>query len=63
MKWRSKNTHWDVYSGRNIRRRHPRLRDLRELGITAVELMPATQFPGSRNWGYDRVYPYVAQAS
>lgn len=41
----------------------PRLAELRRLGITAVELMPIAQFPGSRNWGYDGVYPYAAQAS
>ncbi len=28
---------------------------LQELGITAVELMPVADFPGSRNWGYDGV--------
>ena len=28
---------------------------LRELGITAVELMPLADFPGERNWGYDGV--------
>ena len=39
----------------------PRLNDLRELGITAIELMPVGQFPGSRNWGYDGVLPYAAQ--
>ncbi|RJS23869.1 malto-oligosyltrehalose trehalohydrolase [Corallococcus sp. H22C18031201] len=33
----------------------PRLRDLRDLGITALELMPVASFPGSRNWGYDGV--------
>ncbi|MBK0013035.1 malto-oligosyltrehalose trehalohydrolase [Stenotrophomonas sp. S41] len=32
-------------------------------GITAIELMPVAQFPGSRNWGYDGVFPYApAQA-
>jgi maltooligosyltrehalose trehalohydrolase len=36
---------------------------LRELGVTAVELMPVAQFPGSRNWGYDGVYPWAVQAS
>jgi maltooligosyltrehalose trehalohydrolase len=41
----------------------PRLRDLRELGITAVEIMPVGQFPGRRNWGYDGVLPYAAQDS
>jgi len=28
----------------------PQLADLKELGITAVEIMPVAQFPGSRNW-------------
>ncbi len=28
---------------------------LRDLGVTAVELMPVADFPGSRNWGYDGV--------
>jgi maltooligosyltrehalose trehalohydrolase len=41
----------------------PRLRDLRELGVTAVEIMPVGQFPGARNWGYDGVLPYAAQDS
>jgi maltooligosyltrehalose trehalohydrolase len=41
----------------------PRLDDLRELGITAIELMPMAQFPGSRNWGYDGVYPFAVQDS
>ncbi|WP_232797976.1 hypothetical protein [Salinibacter altiplanensis] len=26
---------------------------LRDLGITAIELMPVHGFPGARNWGYD----------
>jgi maltooligosyltrehalose trehalohydrolase len=34
---------------------------LKELGITAVELMPVAQFPGSRNWGYDGVHPFAVQ--
>jgi maltooligosyltrehalose trehalohydrolase len=41
----------------------PRLKELRELGITAVELMPVAQFPGWRNWGYDGVHLYAAQNS
>jgi maltooligosyltrehalose trehalohydrolase len=40
-----------------------RLNDLKDLGITAVELMPVAQFAGDRNWGYDGVYPYAVQAS
>jgi maltooligosyltrehalose trehalohydrolase len=41
----------------------PRIGVLRELGITAIELMPVAQFPGNRNWGYDGVYPYATQDS
>jgi maltooligosyltrehalose trehalohydrolase len=41
----------------------PYLDELKELGLTALELMPAAQFPGERNWGYDGVYPYAAQNS
>lgn len=36
---------------------------LGELGVTAIEIMPVSQFPGSRNWGYDGVYPFAVQAS
>jgi len=32
---------------------------LAELGITAIELMPLSSFPGERNWGYDGVLPYA----
>ena len=32
---------------------------LADLGITAVELMPVSSCPGSRNWGYDGVLPYT----
>jgi maltooligosyltrehalose trehalohydrolase len=32
-----------------------RLPDLRELGVTAVELMPVAEFAGGRSWGYDGV--------
>lgn len=41
----------------------PRISILKNLGITAIELMPVAQFPGNRNWGYDGVYPYAVQAS
>ncbi len=41
----------------------PRLDDLRDLGVTALELMPVAQFPGSRNWGYDGVFPFAVQDS
>jgi maltooligosyltrehalose trehalohydrolase len=41
----------------------PRLAELAELGVTAIELMPIWQFPGERNWGYDGVLPYAPQHS
>lgn len=41
----------------------PRLPELKELGITAIELMPVGQFPGSRGWGYDGTYWFAAQSS
>jgi maltooligosyltrehalose trehalohydrolase len=41
----------------------PHLAELKDLGITAVELMPVAQFPGSRNWGYDGVHPFAVQNS
>jgi maltooligosyltrehalose trehalohydrolase len=36
---------------------------LKELGVTAIEVMPVAQFPGTRNWGYDGVYPFAVQNS
>jgi maltooligosyltrehalose trehalohydrolase len=41
----------------------PRLNDLKEMGVNAIEIMPISQFPGNRNWGYDGVYPYSVQNS
>lgn len=41
----------------------PHLERLKQLGVTALELMPVAQFPGNRNWGYDGVYPYAVQSS
>lgn len=41
----------------------PRLVNLKEIGITAIEIMPVAQFPGERNWGYDGVYPFSVQDS
>ena len=39
----------------------PFLDYLVDLGITALELMPVSQCPGVRNWGYDGVYHYAPQ--
>jgi maltooligosyltrehalose trehalohydrolase len=36
-----------------------RLEHLRDLGFTAIELMPIAAFPGARNWGYDGVLPFA----
>ena len=40
-----------------------RLDYLRDLGITAIELMPVNAVPGSRNWGYDGVGLYAVQSN
>lgn len=36
---------------------------LRDLGVSAIELMPVAQFSGARNWGYDGVFPFAVQGS
>ena len=41
----------------------PHLQYLVDLGITAIEIMPVAQFPGTRNWGYDGVFPFAVQNS
>jgi maltooligosyltrehalose trehalohydrolase len=41
----------------------PALDHLLKLGVTAIEIMPVAQFPGSRNWGYDGVFPFAVQNS
>lgn len=40
-----------------------RLDELKDLGVTALELMPLAQFPGNRNWGYDGVNLFAVQNS
>jgi maltooligosyltrehalose trehalohydrolase len=40
-----------------------RAKELANVGINAVEIMPVSQFPGSRGWGYDAVFPYAVQNS
>ena len=40
-----------------------RLPLLRELGVTALEIMPIAEFPGGRNWGYDGVSLYAPQST
>jgi maltooligosyltrehalose trehalohydrolase len=41
----------------------PYLEGLYELGVTAVEIMPVAEFPGSRNWGYDGVHLFAPQST
>ena len=36
---------------------------LKDLGVTAVELLPVGQFAGERNWGYDGAFPFAIQHS
>jgi maltooligosyltrehalose trehalohydrolase len=40
-----------------------RLPDLVELGVNTLELMPVSQFPGDRNWGYDGAHLFAPQNS
>ncbi len=40
-----------------------RLDHLVALGVTAIQIMPVSDFPGQRNWGYDGVLPYAPDAS
>jgi malto-oligosyltrehalose trehalohydrolase len=40
-----------------------RLDDLRDLGVTAIELMPIADFPGRWNWGYDGVLPFAPDSA
>lgn len=42
-------------------RRLDYLRD--ELGVSALEIMPVSPFPGTRGWGYDGVHPFAVQES
>jgi len=41
----------------------PHLPYLRDLGITAIEIMPVAEVPGTRNWGYDGASLYPPQSS
>jgi len=40
-----------------------RLAHLAELGVTAIELMPISDFSGARNWGYDGVLPFAPDSA
>ncbi len=40
-----------------------KLDHLQALGVTGIEIMPISDFPGRRNWGYDGVLPYAPDSS
>ncbi|MFL6207988.1 MAG: malto-oligosyltrehalose trehalohydrolase [Pyrinomonadaceae bacterium] len=40
-----------------------KLDHLKQLGVTAIELMPVAEFPGGRNWGYDGTHIYAPQST
>ena len=41
----------------------PYLRELAELGVTIIEVMPVAEFPGRHGWGYDGVYLSAAHSA
>lgn len=41
----------------------PRLGHLRDLGVTAIELMPVAEFAGHHGWGYDGVCWYAPHSA
>jgi maltooligosyltrehalose trehalohydrolase len=40
-----------------------RLAQIVELGATAIEIMPLSEFPGHRNWGYDGTYLFAPSSA
>ena len=40
-----------------------KLDHLAALGVIGIEIMPVSDFPGARNWGYDGVLPYAPDSS
>lgn len=40
-----------------------KLDHLADLGVTAIQVMPISDFPGRYNWGYDGVLPYAPDSS
>ncbi|MCL6653206.1 malto-oligosyltrehalose trehalohydrolase [Agrobacterium rubi] len=40
-----------------------KLDHLQKLGVTAIQLMPLSDFPGRYGWGYDGVMPYAPDSS
>jgi maltooligosyltrehalose trehalohydrolase len=40
-----------------------KLDHLVRVGVTVIEIMPVSDFPGARNWGYDGVLPYAPDSA
>ena len=40
-----------------------RLPYLKNLGVNTIEIMPATEFPGERSWGYNLTNPFAVEGS
>jgi malto-oligosyltrehalose trehalohydrolase len=40
-----------------------KLGHLKDLGVTAIEIMPIADFPGARNWGYDGALLFAPDSS
>ena len=40
-----------------------KLAELKDLGVTAIEIMPVAEFSGRRGWGYDGVFPFAAYSA
>jgi maltooligosyltrehalose trehalohydrolase len=49
--------------GGNYRSVIPKLQHLKDVGVTALELMPLADFAGRRNWGYDGVLPFAPDSA
>jgi maltooligosyltrehalose trehalohydrolase len=47
----------------NYRSIIPKLQHLKDVGVTALELMPLADFAGRRNWGYDGVLPFAPDSA
>lgn len=40
-----------------------RLPDLQSLGINAIQVMPAAEFPGDLSWGYNPAHPFAIESA
>jgi 1,4-alpha-glucan branching enzyme len=50
-----RTSYWHIHAGGTYAGVEAKLPYLRDMGITAIELMPIHDVPGRRNWGYDGV--------